>query len=229
MTGFDVKRARPWWLGWIPAAVLVLLIVGVGVTVLVIQNSDLGKPLPKPTLGQVTELNWSSFTEEGLAYIDRSRDVRIDLSRPPLQASDVGLPDDGTTTIGPTQYDDRDNDYYVIINGGGEGHGGTKVTVSQVTITTERGVVTGIHTPGQPSIPFRNALAEFADDAAEFGWSDLDTAALFTDWTETTGAGSPYSVTVGPGDRLGFSISGTISCEPQAPCSIEYDVAPRVR
>lgn len=228
MSGFDVKRKRPWWFGWIPAAVLLVLMAGVVVTVVVVQASGLGKPLPKPTVGQVNDLNWSSFSQDGLDYIDRSRNIRIDLSRPPVMAADIDLPDDGATTVGPTRYDDRDNDYYVIINGGGEGNGGTKLTVSQVTITTEGGLVTEVASGVESVLPFRNALDKLSGQAGEFGWTALDTSALFTDWVETTGAGATYSVTIGPGTRLGFGISATITCDPQAPCGIEYSVVPRV-
>lgn len=229
MSGFDVKRRRPWWFGWIPAAVLVLLIAGVGVTALVVQKSGLGAPLPKPTVGQVTELNWSSFSAEGLAYIERSRNVRIDFSRPPVEAAALDLPADGVTTIGPTFSDDTDNDYYLIVNGGGEGYGGTKLTLSELSITTEDGLVTGLTAVASGSLPFRNALALLADDADEFGWGELDTAALFTDWVDTTAAGSTYRVDIGPGERLGFGIVGSLTCEPNGYCVVGYDVAPRVR
>ncbi len=229
MTGFDVKRKRPWWFAWIPAFVLVLLIGAVATTVVLVQRSDIGKPLPKPTVGQVTELNWSSFTKEGLAYIDRSRNVRIDLSKPPVDASALGLPDDGTTTIGPTDYGDRDNDYYVIVSGGGEGHGGTKLTVTQLDITTEGGLVTGLAASEIDALPFRNALALLQGEVDEFGWAPIDSAAVFNDWVDTTGAGNRYEFATGAGTRLGFSIVGTVTCEPQSVCAVRYDVAPTVR
>jgi len=228
VSGFDVKRKRPWWLGWIPAAALVVVIAGIAVTTTVLLNQGLGEPLPKPTVGQVTELNWSSFSEEGLDYIDRSRDVRIDLSRAPVDASALGLPDDGTTTIGPTDYGDRDNDYYVIISGGGEGYGGTKLTVAQLSITTEGGLVTGLSAPVTGELPFRNALALLQDNADEFGWETLDSSAVFTDWVDTTGAGEQYTFDIGPGTRLGFAISATTTCEPQSSCVVRYDVTPTV-
>lgn len=224
-----MRRKRPWWFGWIPAAVLVVLIVGVGVIVVSIQGSDLGKPLPKPTLGQVTELNWSSFTQEGLDYIDRSRDVRIDLSRAPVDAAALGLPDDGTTTIGPSDYGDRDNDYYVIISGGGEGYGGTKLTVSELTITTQGGLVTGLSAPVSGELPFRNALALLQDNVDEFGWNPLNATGIFNDWVAATSAGDTYSFAVGPGARLGFSITGVTTCRPQSLCAVEYEVTPTVR
>ena len=229
MTGFDVRRKRPWWVGWIPAAVLLLLIIGVAVTVVAIQGTSLGKPLPKPTLGQVTELNWSSFGQEGLDYIERSRNVRIDFSRPPIAADSLGLPAEGSTTVGPSFNDDTDNDYYLIVNGGGEGYGGTKLTVSELTVRTEGGLVTGLVATASGAMPFRDALNLMLGDVEEFGWAEPDTTALFASVKESTTAGEPYEFTFGPGNRLGFEIAATAKCEPTGFCVVEYDVAPTVR
>ena len=228
MTGFDVRRKRPWWVGWIPAAVLLLLIAGVAVTVVVIQGSSLGKPLPKPTVGQVTELNWSSFSADGLDYIERSRNVRIDFSRPPVEAAALDLPADGTTTVGPSFHDDTDNDYYLIVSGGGEGYGGTKVTVSEVSITSADGLVTGLSAVASGAMPFRNALNLMLGKVEEFGWEAPDTAALFAKVEDATRAEEPYEFTFGPGGRLGFDISMTANCESSGFCVVRYDVAPTV-
>lgn len=229
MTGFDVKRKRPGWFGWIPAAILVVIIVGVAITTSLLVGAGLGQPLPKPTVGQVTELNWSSFSQEGVAYIERSRNVRVDLSRPPVDAAALGLPADGAVTIGPSDNFDTDNDYYLIINGAGEGYGGTKLTVSELTITSEGGLLTGVSAVASGSLPFRNALNLMLGDVAEFGWPAPDTAALFQEVESATRAGTPYEFTFGPGDRLGFTISATASCATSGYCAVRYDAAPRVR
>jgi hypothetical protein len=75
---------------------------GVNITSAGLFGDGLGGPTPERTKGVVTELNWSSFTDEGLACIERSRDVRIDLSRLPTDAASLGLAADDTTTIGPS-------------------------------------------------------------------------------------------------------------------------------
>ncbi|MBX3098895.1 MAG: hypothetical protein KF761_04890 [Salinibacterium sp.] len=228
MTSFDVKRKRAWWFAWIPAAITLVLIVAIGTTSAVLLNQGLGTPLPKPTVGQVTELNWSSFSAEGIDYIEKSRRVRIDFARPPVQAAAIDLIGDGATTIGPSFHDDTDNDYYLIINGGGEGHGGTWLTVSELTVTSKNGLVTGIAALASGALPFRDALALLQGHSEEFGWAPPDMTALFAEVEDATRAGTSYEFTFGPGDRLGFDISATASCESTGFCVVQYDAAPRV-
>lgn len=226
---FEVKRKRPWWFGWIPAAALVLIIGGVGLSTVILLNNGLAEPLPKPTVGQVTDLNWSSFTEEGLAYIERSRNVRIDLSRGPADAATLGLDADATLDIGPSDNFDTDNEYYLILNGGGEGPGGAKFTVGQLSITTADGVIAGISTQSLGAMPFREAYNVLSGEVEEFGWSAPDRDAIFADVEQATRDGVPYEVSFGPGDRLGMSVLGTASCEPSGFCVLGYDVTPAVR
>ena len=228
MTSFDVKRKRPWWIAWIPAAVTLVLIIAVGTTTAVLLNQGLGDPLPKPTVGQVTELNWSSFGTDGIDYIEKSRRVRIDFARPPVDSTVLGLPADGATTIGPSFHDDTDNDYYVIINGGGEGHGGTWLTVSELTVTAKGGLVTELSAVASGALPFRDALALLQGHSDEFGWQTPDMTALFANVEDATRAGTGYEFTFGPGDRLGFQISATATCEPTGFCVVQYDAVPRV-
>lgn len=229
MTSFDVKKKRPWWLSWIPATILLVIVIGVGVTSAVLLNNGLGKPQPKPTVGQVTELNWSSFTTDGLAYIERSRNVRIDLSHAPASAADVGLPADGATAIGPSDSFDTDNDYYLIVSGGGEGHGGHKFTVSELTVTTADGVIESIHAVASGALPFRLALKTIQDQADEFGWPPPDTTSVFAQVEDATRAGQPYEVASEAGSRLGITVSVTASCDTSGYCLLGYDVTPQVR
>lgn len=229
MTSFDVKRKRPRWVGWIPAAVLVLIVAGVGITSAVLVGNGLGGPAPEPTVGEVTELNWSSFTDDGLAYIERSRDVRIDLSRLPTDAAALGLAADGTTTIGPSENFDTDNDYYLIANGGGEGYGGKRFTVSQLSITTAGGEISHIIAQSSGIVPFRIALNDLGAQAAEFGWQPLDTDAIFADVNTSVAAGEPFGFTAGPGDRLGMGVAASANCDQSGSCIVEYDITPEVR
>ena len=67
-------------MGWVPAIILSVVIIAALVTGFLLVRGGLGAPAPQPTEGQVSDLNWSSFTDEGLDYIQRSREIRIDLS-----------------------------------------------------------------------------------------------------------------------------------------------------
>ena len=223
-----MKRKRSWWFGWIPAIALIVVIGGVIVATAVLINGGLAAPQPKPTLGQVTDLNWSSFSAEGLAYIERSRDVRIDLSRGPAMASGLGLADDAVLTIGPSDNFDTDNEYYLIVNGGGEGYGGAKFTAGQVSITTADGIVALIRTQALASVPFRNAYNELLGEVDKFGWPEPDTDALFAQVEQATRDGVPHEFSFGPGDRLGMIVTGTARCEPTGFCIVEYEVAPPI-
>lgn len=229
MTSFDVKRKRPWWVSWLPAAIILVIIVVVAIVTVGLVQGGLGKPAPKPTEGQVTELNWSSFTDEGLAYIDSTRELRIDLSRPPVEAKPLGLADDGTVTIGPKDNGDVQLDYYLIVNGGGQAPGGDKFTMSQVTIDTDGGLVTSVHGQLSEVLNFRQSLDKLLGKAEQFGWDTSGVDAIFAMVEAATRAGEPYEFSFGPADRVGVPISATASCEPSGYCVIEYAATPAIR
>ena len=91
---------RPEWVRWIPAAILLVVIVG-AVLVAAIMGPRLAAGPGPAGEDQVTDLNWSVFTEQGLRFIDDARTPRIDLSSPPVDAVELGLPADGSLTVGP--------------------------------------------------------------------------------------------------------------------------------
>ncbi len=223
------KRKRPWWFGWIPAAVLVLLIAATVITTSILVSDGLGQPVPQPTVGQVTDKNWSIFTAEGLAYIDASRNVRIDFSHAPVDAAALGLPADGTITIGPKDNGDVTLDYYLIVLGGGAGQGGDKFTVSQLSIETAGGVVSRVRAPLSEVLNFRQTLAKLTAKAELFGWDTSGTDAIFDRVEQATRDKVSYSFTFGPGDAVGVPISATANCDTSGYCVVEYDVTPAVR
>lgn len=221
------KRSALW--TWIPSVILALGVIAVIVASTVLLGSGLGRPAPSPTVGQVTDLNWSSFSDEGLAYIARTREVRIDLSNPPVDAAALGLPADGVTTLDPIDNLDVVLDYGLIINGGGESPGGEKWRVSSIEIETRDGVVTRVSAPVVDVLNFRQTLSALEGTADLFGWEPLDRDALFERVEAATRAGEFYSFTFGPADRLGVPIAATASCDPNGFCLVEYDVTPSVR
>lgn len=208
---------------------LLLVIIGGVITgsILFVRYGTWG-PAPKPTEGQVTDLNWSIFTDEGLAYIDRSREVRIDFSDAPVAAEPLGLPEEGELTIGPKSSGDVELDYGLIVSGGGEGPGGAKFIVTQLTITTADGVIESVRAPLREVVNFRETLAALQERAEVFGWH-VDTDIIFEQVEQATKAGEPYTIQFGPGDRVGVPISATASCDPSGYCLVEYEVTPAVR
>jgi hypothetical protein len=216
---------RPGWVGWIPAVVLAVLVVGVIVTASVLLAGGLGQPAPKPTEGQVTDLNWSSFTDEGLEYIATSRKVRIDLSTPPVDAAALGLAADDTLVL--EQIDNLDVllNYDLILNGGGESPGGARLVASEIEIVTAGGELTTVRATISDAYGFRNTLDQLEGEAQTFGW-EYDRSAIFALVEDATRAGESYEFTFGPADRVGMAVSATASCETSSYCVVVYTVTP---
>lgn len=219
-------KRRPAWVGWIPAAILAVLIVGVAVTAAVLLGNGLGGPAPRPTQGQVTELNWSSFTEEGLEYIATSRQVRIDLSEPPVDAAELGLPADGTLALEPIDSLDTLLEYDLIVSGAGEYPGGIRFTASRIEIDTVGGVVTAVRGEVPGAAPFRDVLAQLEGEAETFGWV-YDRDQIFADVEAATRAGEAYVLVFGPTSRVGVNVQATASCEMNGFCALTYAMTPR--
>jgi hypothetical protein len=219
-----MARRRPRWLGWIPAALLATAIAAAVIATVVV--SQLAVPAPRPTGDQVTDLNWSSFTPEGIRYIDRTRLPRIDLSDAPVEAAELGLPDDGVTTLGPIDQGDTRLDYRLIVNGGGEEPGGLQIVVSTFSITTVDGVVQSVTAPLRSPMTFRETLNAMLADADTYGWS-IDTDAIYEQVEAASRAGEPYAFTAGPGDRIGVPVAATADCVQV--CTLTFSMTPAVR
>lgn len=218
--------AKRRFVGWVPAIILSAGIIAVAVTASVLVSNGLGAPAPKPTNGQVTDLNWSIFTDEGLAYIRSTRDVRIDLSKPPVAAEPLGLEDDATLVLEPIDNLDTTLDYSLIVNGG---IGGDKFIVSQITIVTEHGVVTHVTAPLSDVLNFRQTLDVMLGEADQWGWDVSGVDEIFQRVEDATRAGTPYEFSFGPGDKAGVPVTATAYCDPTGFCVLEYDAAPSVR
>lgn len=215
---------RPKWVGWIPAGILLLGIIGVGVGAAVVMNQGLDGPAPPPTTGQVTDLNWSIFTDPGLAYIDRTRDVRFNLTEPPIDAESLGLDDDGTIRIGP---DDTDLFYSLIVFGGGEAPGGAEWKVNQLDVTTVGGSVESIIAiPWDYGTNFSSLLGLMEADAEFYGWQPPDRASIVAGMGDATRAGEDFSFGSGQGERLGVPIEVDATCHPSGYCDVEFTVTP---
>lgn len=206
--------------------ILSAIIVGALVTGFVIANSGIGGPAPKPTAGQVSDLNWSSFTEEGLAYIQRTRDIRIDLSSKAEDALALGLPANGTTVIAPHP---EGLEYKFIFNGGGAGYGGDKLIVSELAIVTEDGLITEVIAPIVEVANFRTTITNFQREADLYGWDLSFVDALYEEVGEKTKNGEPFGFTVGPSDLIGVPASATAECDVSGYCLVTYNITPGLR
>ena len=221
--------AKRRFLGWVPAIILGAGIIAVAVSTSLLVDNGLGAPPTKPTNGQVTDLNWSIFTPEGLAYIATTREVRIDLSNAPVAAAPLGLADDDTLVLAPIDNVDVMLDYSLIINGGGEGAGGDKFVVPQITIVTENGVITHVIAPLTEQLNFRQTLNKLLEKAELFGWDVSGVDDIYQHVEDASRAGTDYEFSFGPADKAGVPVTATARCAPAGGCVLEYDVAPSVR
>lgn len=221
-----MTKERKRLLSWLPATILLVIIVGIIATTMILLKGGLGAPAASPTPGQVTQLNWSIFTKAGLGYIDKTRQVRIDFKTQPVEAKPLGLKADDTLTIGPHI---SGADYYLIVNGGGAGQGGDKFTVTQMTITTQGGVITDVHAPLSDVVNFRKTLTYLLQKAEIFGWDTSGVQAIYDKVEVATHDGVPYQFGFGPSNLAGVPVSATASCGTDGYCQVEYDVTPAVR
>lgn len=219
-------RPRPRWVGWVPAMILSAAIIATIITTTVLVAGGLGKPAPSPTPGQVTDKNWSIFTATGLAYIDKSREVRIDFAHQPVAAEPLGLEDDATLTIGPHA---SGADYYLIVNGGAPGQGGDKFTSSSMTISTANGVISSVRTRLSDVQNFRQTLDGLVRKGELFGWDTSGVDAIYDQVNEATKNGEPYEFGFGPASAIGVPVSVTAYCDTTGYCAVEYEVTPAVR
>jgi hypothetical protein len=220
------KRKRSRWFSWLPAIILSVVIVATLVTGFVLVQGGLGAPAPKPTVGQVSNLNWSSFTDDGLAYIERSREIRIDLGPKAEDALSLGLPANGTTVIGPHP---EGLEYKFTFNGGGAGLGGDLLIVTELAITTEDGLITEIAAPLAQVDNFRTTLSGFEQQAELFGWDMSFVDALYDRVGQATKDGVGYEFTAGPADLVGVPVSATAQCDVSGFCIVTYFVSPGLR
>jgi hypothetical protein len=219
-------RKRRRWIGWVPAVILSVLIVAALIAGYLLVRGGLGEPVPKPTEGQVSDLNWSTFTEEGLDYIQRSREIRVDLSDKAEDAVALGLPANGTTTIGPHP---EGLEYKFTFNGGGAGPGGDRLIVSQLTITTDDGLITEIAAPLAQVDNFRTTVTGFIKQSELFGWDMSFVDTLYDEVGQATKDGEPYQFTVGPADLVGVPVSADAQCDVTGYCLVTYFISPGLR
>ncbi len=219
-----MAKTRPKWVSWLPATVLAVLTVAALVVGYILVRGGLGSPAPAPTEGQVTDLNWSSFTEDGLEYIERSRDIRIDLSDKGADAVGLGLDTNGTITIGPNP---EGLFYEFIFKGGDVGPGGDKLFVNTLTITTTDGEISLITADITDVVNFRDTVNRLIGESELYGW-DTDVDAIYDMVAEATAEGEPYEFTFGPGTAVGTPVAATAQCDPAGYCLLTYEIGPGV-
>jgi len=225
----DLKPHQRWpWLSWVPAVVLSLAIAGAVVMALVYvpQFAD-GPPPPEP--GQVDDANFSLFTEEGLAFIERERAPRIDMTEQPVAAGPLGLPDDGALTIGPHP---SNLDYRLSLLVRGDETAGVRFSTETFTLVTEGGALTRIEVIPASFEPWRGGYRDVQGFVAQrgerYGFSAPTQDELLALVIEAQETGTAGVIVTDVGTATGLPVASEIICTESAFCTATFIVTPPV-
>lgn len=217
----DEFSRRPEWVKWLPAMVLSVIMIGVAIFGIVAVPTLTAEPGPGST-EQVNELNWSVFTEEGIAYIEAARTPRIDLSSPPVNASSLGLPADGTLTVGPHV---TDLDYRLVLIATDDEPNGALFTTPLFTITTSDDELQSVRIDERGARDFRETYQLLAERSAEYGYTPPSSTRLAAAVSDARDTGEPVVVRSNRGLTTGMAITAEATCFGAGFCAVSYVVA----
>jgi hypothetical protein len=215
---------RPEWVRWIPAVILLVIIVGA-----VLVAATMGPRLaagPGPARDdQVTDLNWSVFTEQGLRFIDDARTPRIDLSSPPVDAAELGLPEDGSLTVGPHP---TGLDYRLVLIATEAEPNGALFTTPQFTVTTSGGQLASVRVEERGSLTFTNAFLAVSERVPDLGFTAPPARDLAQAISDARESGRPEVVRSDTGSAAGMDVVAEVTCFGAGFCQVSYLVTPEV-
>lgn len=220
----DLHPHRPEWVRWIPAGILGAIILGV-VLFALIGGPRLAAPPGPAETDQVTDLNWSVFTAEGLQYIDAARTPRIDLSVPPVDAAPLGLPAEGDVVVGPHP---TGLDYRLVLIATADQPNGALFTTPRFTVSTRDGQLQSVRVEERGARDFRETYLLVADRSADYGYTPPTSMRLAEAISEARNTGVPVTVRSDRGTSTGMGITAEVTCFGAGFCSVSYVVTPAV-
>ncbi|MBX9718186.1 MAG: hypothetical protein K2X36_05010 [Microbacteriaceae bacterium] len=220
----DEFSRRPEWVKWLPAALLTVVIVATAIFAIVAVPRLTAEPGPGQT-DQVTDLNWSVFTEEGLRYIEAARTPRIDLSSPPVDAVTLGLPTDGALTVGPHV---TDLDYRLVLIATDDEPNGALFTTPQFTVSTSGGRLQSVRVEERGAFDFRESYLLVAERSADYGFTAPTSRSLAEAVTKAREGGQPVAVRSNRGTSTGMGVTAEVLCFGAGACTVSYIVTPAV-
>jgi hypothetical protein len=221
-----IDRRRPKWIGWIPAMALSIIIVAVIVTTAMLMAGGLGQDR-EPTADEATDRGASLFTDNGVKYIYRTREINLDLRDAPIEAAALGLPDDGDVTFGQQSGPFGIVMPYTVVLRTPAGTGLTELETFETRISTAGGQVAEVRSQAMPVSGFKDALDLVRARAEEFGYA-VDTNRITAEMGDAVRAGKKYSYTTGPGEALGASTTVDMTCDESASCEVVFKITPGV-
>ncbi|WP_157156637.1 hypothetical protein [Diaminobutyricimonas sp. LJ205] len=220
-----IDRRRPKWIGWIPAAAMSIIIIAVVITTMVLMAGGLGQDR-EPTAREATDRGASLFTDDGLRYIQQTREINLDLRNPPLEAAALGLPEDGDVTLG--QYGGLAIMLpYTVSLRTPMGAGLTRLQVHEATLATVDGQLAEVRSSAVAGAGYKGALDLIRERAEEFGYT-VDSDRINAGMGDAVRAGESYSHTVGPGEALGATTVVELTCDESAACAVVFKITPGV-
>lgn len=220
----DLTPHRPEWVRWIPAGILGAIILAAVLFALIAGPRLAAGPAPAAT-DQVTDLNWSVFTPEGLQYIEAARTPRIDLSSSPIDAAPLGLPLDGEVAIGPHP---TGLDYRLVLIATADQPNGALFTTPSFTVVTRDGELASVRVDERGARDFRETYLVVADRSADYGFTPPPSTRLAAAVSEARDAGAPVTVRSDRGTTSGMGITAEVTCFGAGFCTVSYIVTPAV-
>ncbi|MDO9590311.1 MAG: hypothetical protein Q7J04_04140 [Microcella sp.] len=215
---------RPEWVRWIPAAILSIIILAVVLFALIAGPRIAAGPGPAEP-GQVTDLNWSVFSDEGLQFIESARTPRIDLSSPPVDAVELGLPADGSLSVGPHQ---TGLDYRLVLIATDGEPNGALFTTPLFTVNTADGRLESVRVEERGAFTFRETFLAVSDRAPDFGYTPPTSQQLAQAVTDARESGRPSVVRTDKGLAAGMGVVAETTCFGGGFCQLSFIVTPAV-
>ncbi len=215
---------RPEWVRWIPAVILSIIMLGVVLFALIAGPRIAAGPGPAQD-GQVTDLNWSVFTEDGLQFIESARTPRIDLSSPPVDAVELGLPADGSLTVGPHQ---TGLDYRLVLIATDGEPNGALFTTPQFTVNSAAGRLESVRVEERGAFTFSETFVAVSERSSDFGYTPPTSRQLAQSVTDARESGSPSVLRTDRGIAAGMGVVAETTCFGGGFCQLSFIVTPAV-
>lgn len=207
-------------LAWLPAAVLTVIIAGVVVASMAIQQSWWTQEQPAASADQKAADGSTMLTDAGFDYVNVEGIVRVRVGEGGLPATELGLPADGDKSA------EFRRPVRAIIAAGEEVF--VLDDIASLTAASRDGRLIAVTLRPDVVRGWPGAVAYLRGLSAEFGWDASQLDRLGDDLAEfnRAGDGTTFTATIGPSDGTA-QISGTLTFDRETGATpVEITFAP---